>query len=208
MMAANWKRADKETRDYCSTVAYILRERHTELSKAGGTGHLATNDSIQAGPMKEAKQRGTEGYHMNNSTLNESGVVFYLPMIDSISLEDIEEKTVELQRMIDRLDEAIETKKSVLHSLKNNENIRSFSAPSINQNNYRLNRVAMDSSARMICGNANLDFSTTEIRCPNQPGCTHEAIQGTQMPMIQGSYMARMRLNSPQLRPLTIGPCF
>ncbi len=181
-MAANWKSADKETRVYCSTVAYILRERHTELSKAGGTGHLATNNSIHAGSMKEAKQRGTEGDHMNNSKLNESGVILCRPTIDSISLEEIKEKKVELQHMIDSLEEAIETKKSAL------QNIRSFSVPSINQHNHHLNRVAMESSATMICGNANLDFSTTDMRRPNQLGRTHQAIQGTQMPMIEGSY--------------------
>ena len=33
----NWKSADKETRDYCSTVMCPIRERQTELSEAGRT---------------------------------------------------------------------------------------------------------------------------------------------------------------------------
>ena len=32
-MAANWKSADKETKDYCRTIARIVKERHNELSK-------------------------------------------------------------------------------------------------------------------------------------------------------------------------------
>ncbi len=52
-----WKSADKETKVYCSMVAHIVRERHTELSKAGGIDHLSTIDSTSTGPRKDVKQR-------------------------------------------------------------------------------------------------------------------------------------------------------
>jgi hypothetical protein len=53
-IAANWKSAAKETKDYCEEVARIIKGRHTKLNKVEMTGCLSTTDSV--GPRQRRKQ--------------------------------------------------------------------------------------------------------------------------------------------------------
>ena len=85
MVAANWKSADKETKDYCVEVARILKERHTELTKVGSIGCLSTINSISPGPREEAKPRNADR-NTKYTDLTEFGEIFCLPEeMDSVS---------------------------------------------------------------------------------------------------------------------------
>ena len=53
-IAANWKSAAKETKDYCEEVARIIKGRHTKLNKVEMTGCLSTTDSV--GPRQRRKR--------------------------------------------------------------------------------------------------------------------------------------------------------
>ena len=81
-VAANWKSADKDTKDYCSTVARILKERHTELSEAKVIECLSMTDSINQGLNEETKQRSANSHRMNDSELTES---VCLPTMDYVT---------------------------------------------------------------------------------------------------------------------------
>ena len=84
-VAANWKSADKETKDYCVEVVRILKKRHTLLTKVGGIGCLSMIDSIGPGPREEAKPRNA-GSEASDTGLAELGAIFCLPEeLDSVS---------------------------------------------------------------------------------------------------------------------------
>ena len=72
-VAANWKNAEKEVIDYCSEVARILKERHTELTKCRGIICLPTIDSVSPGSKEEAKPRNAD-----------IGAVYCLPTMDTV----------------------------------------------------------------------------------------------------------------------------
>ncbi|KAL3807734.1 hypothetical protein ACHAXA_000794 [Cyclostephanos tholiformis] len=76
---------DKETKDYCLTVARILKERHAELSEVGRMEGLSTMDSVVERPKKETKHRSADSNIKKNSELTESGVMCCIPTMDSIS---------------------------------------------------------------------------------------------------------------------------
>jgi hypothetical protein len=83
-VAANWKSAKNETREYCVEVARILKERHTELTKVGEICCLSTIDSVSPGPTEEARPRNVDN-ETKDTDLNELGAVFCLPTMDSVS---------------------------------------------------------------------------------------------------------------------------
>ena len=94
-VAANWKSAAKETKDYCVEVARIIKERHTELNKVGVTGCLSATDSVGPGPMEEAKRRNAD-----NETKDTE---LCLPTIDSVSSgpkNDTKRRRVQLPRRV------------------------------------------------------------------------------------------------------------
>ena len=83
-VAANWKSADKETKEYCVEVARILKKRHTELTKVGGLICLSPIDSVSPGPTEEAKPRNFDN-ETKDTELTKFGAVFCLPGMDSAS---------------------------------------------------------------------------------------------------------------------------
>ena len=94
-VAANWKSAAKETKDYCEEVALIIKGRHTELNKVGMTGCLSTTDSVGPGPTEEAKPRNAD-----NETKDTE---FCLPTMDSVSpgpKNDTKRRRVQLPRSL------------------------------------------------------------------------------------------------------------
>ena len=94
-VAANWKSAAKETKDYCVEVARIIKERHSELNKVGVTGCLSTTDSVGPGLMEEAKRRNA-GNETKDTEL-------CLPTIDSVSpgpKNDTKRRRVQLPRRV------------------------------------------------------------------------------------------------------------
>jgi hypothetical protein len=94
-VAANWKSAAKETKDYCVEVARIIKGRHTELSKVGVTGCLSTTDSVGPGPTEEAKPRNAD-----NETKDTE---LCLPTMDSVSpgpKNDTKRRRVQLPRRV------------------------------------------------------------------------------------------------------------
>jgi hypothetical protein len=102
-VAENWRSIDKETKDYCLTVARILKERHAELSEVGRMGGLSTMDSVVAGPKKGTKHRSATSNIKNNSELTGSSVMCCIPTMDSISSGEVNEaKRKELLRRIPR----------------------------------------------------------------------------------------------------------
>jgi hypothetical protein len=71
-VSANWKSADKETKDYCVEVARILKARHAELTKVGGECCLSMK------PRNAHKKT-------KDTDLTKFGVMFCLPTMDSVS---------------------------------------------------------------------------------------------------------------------------
>ncbi|KAL3822581.1 hypothetical protein ACHAXA_011500 [Cyclostephanos tholiformis] len=70
-VAANWKSADNETKDYCTTVARILKERHSVLIKVG---LLYKIDPSSQAPKEEI-----------TPFLKKSKGIFCLPTMDLVS---------------------------------------------------------------------------------------------------------------------------
>jgi hypothetical protein len=70
-VALSWKSIDSETKDYCVTVASILKERHAELYKEGGINYLSRIDPDSPGPKKK-----TEPQSGNNTTKYSEPVKF------------------------------------------------------------------------------------------------------------------------------------
>ena len=70
-VAANWKSAATETKEYCVEVARILKKRHTELTKVGGLICLSPINSVSPGPTEEAKPRNFDNaYSIASATQN------------------------------------------------------------------------------------------------------------------------------------------
>jgi len=85
MVAANWKSADKETKDYFKEVVRILNKRHTKMTKVGGIGCLSAIDSISPGLREEAKPRNADS-KASDTGLAKFGAIFCLPEeLDSVS---------------------------------------------------------------------------------------------------------------------------
>jgi hypothetical protein len=94
-VAANWKSAAKETKDYCVEVARIIKGRYTELNKVEMTGCLSTTDSVGSRPTEEAKPRNTD-----NETKDTE---LCLPTMDSVSpgpKNDTKRRRVQLPRRL------------------------------------------------------------------------------------------------------------
>jgi hypothetical protein len=92
-VSANWKSADKETKDYCVEVARIIKARHAELTKVGVTGCLSTTDSVGPRPTEEAKPRNADNENKDTELC--------LPTMDSVSpgpKNDTKRRGVQLPR--------------------------------------------------------------------------------------------------------------
>jgi hypothetical protein len=92
-VSANWKSADKETKDYCVEVARIIKARHAELTKVGVTGWLSTTDSVGPRPTEEAKPRNADNENKDTELC--------LPTMDSVSpgpKNDTKRRGVQLPR--------------------------------------------------------------------------------------------------------------
>lgn len=187
-VGANWKTADKETKDYCLAVARIIKERHAELSEAEGVVCLSTIDSISPGPKKETKQRSAESNRMNDYESTESGVICCLPTNQQAN----DARLRELQSMIpkrasfafrhQRTNEypgmcvptsigAVAHEQGMTDSHDNNNT----SVMQMYQQQYLHNRVTTDSSAKMMWGYGN--------QMPRQ-----HVIQEMQISIVKGSY--------------------
>jgi len=210
-VASHWKSVDKETKDYCMTVARILKERHTELSEAEAIERLSMIDSINKGPKEETKQRSAKSNRTNNSELAE---LVCLPTMDYIDSEQANEKERRdlLSSTPRRANNAVGDQQtnhylgmcvpksidSVVHeqgTTDNHDNSRTCATRMYQQYQtcamrmYQQNQsVQMFKDSGMMRGNANLDFSIDGMPRPNQPGRIQQGIQGTQMPMMNESY--------------------
>ena len=94
-VAANWKSAAKETKDYCEEVARIIKGRHTELNKVEMTGCLSTTDSVGPRPTEEAKPRNADNENKDTELC--------LPTMDSVSpgpKNDTKRRRVQLPRRV------------------------------------------------------------------------------------------------------------
>jgi hypothetical protein len=201
-VAANWKTADKETKDYCLTVACIIKERHAELSEAEGVACLSTIDSISPGPKKETKQSSAKSNRMNDYESTESGAICCLPTDQQAN----DARRRELQSVIPR-------RASVAFGYQRTNQYPRMCVPTsidrpvaheqgtdsyydnsstcvlrMYHQQYPHNRMATDSSATIMWGYGNLDLSNSEMPRPiPTSACTQQGIQGSQMSMMKGS---------------------
>jgi hypothetical protein len=205
-VAANWKTVDEETKDYCLTIARILKERHAELSEAEATGCLSKINSISPGLKVDSKQRSANSNQMSYSELSESVVPCCLPTMDFVSAEPANEmKRRELQRRIPRrASKGVRDQKKnqypVAHeqgTMNGHDNTMTCATRMYEQylacamrmcQPNQLDHMFTDSSTTMMWDNCNLDFSIDQMPHPNLSGFTQLGIQGTQMSTLEGSY--------------------
>ena len=192
-IAANWKSADKETKDYCVEVARIIKERHAELNKVGLTGCLSTTDSVGPGPTEEAKPRNAD-----NETKDTE---LCLPKMDSVSpgpKNDTKRRRVQLPR---RLTHAFGDQPSQqyhgMHAStgifpaahgQNNINIRDGSRTWVMDliDQYHRDQAASIPNATTMWGNDSLNHTTINMPQPMPSGVIQETIRTASLPIMTG----------------------
>jgi hypothetical protein len=210
IVAANWKTAEKETKDYCSTVAHLIKERHAELSEAKTAVRLTTIDSISLGPKKETKQRSADKIHKRNACdSTELGVLCCLPTMDYISSRQANETT---QR---GLQTDVLVKSSVAFGYQQANQFPGMYVPTnidpvdqeqstMNSHDYNIstylmmmrmyhqrflhNQVIPESSPSATWGDGNINTSNTEMSHLIPSVLTRQRTQWTQMPMMKGGH--------------------
>jgi hypothetical protein len=195
-VAANWRSIDKETKDYCYTVARILKERHSELSQAEGVGNVSTMDSVSA-RLKEMEQGcTTDSNQKNNSESTKSGPVWRLSTMDFVSSEQANEKKRKelLTRIPGRLSDAYENQQTNQYfamcepaSIDPVAHVQGMMIIS-DKCSRQQNQVFTDSSTAMVWGNEDNDSSNAEMLCPIQSWCIHQGIEGAHVRKKNGGY--------------------
>ena len=214
MVAANWKSADKETKDYCVEVARILKERHTELTKVGGIGCLSAIDSISPGSREEATPRNADS-EASDTGLAEFGAIFCLPTMDSVSPGQTNDtKRRKAQQPITATHAFGDQPSQQYHGMhastgifpaahgQNNINIRDGSRTWVMDliDQYHRHQAASIPNATTMWGNDSLNHTTINMPQPMPSGVIQETIRTASMPIMTGNAVSQMGTDHQDLR--------
>ncbi len=213
-VAANWKSADKETKDYCLTVAHLIKERHAELSEAEEAVCLLKIDSTSPLPTEETKKRSAENNRMSGHKSTKSEVICCLPTIDfDCSGHANESKTRELQSPPFSFDQVIDARRRELQSMiprrarsyafgyqRTNQNPGMFVPTSIDRPVAHKHGMteSFDNSSTCAMGTYQQQYPNNRAATDSSatmtwgygksPVCTQQGIQGRQMSIMEGNY--------------------
>jgi hypothetical protein len=199
-VAANWKMADEETKDYCVEVARSLKERHTKLAKVGDTCCLSTIDSVSPGPTEETKPRNTNG-KTKDTVLTEFGAKFCLHAMGSVSpgpTEETKQRKVQLPISATHAleDQQCEQDQSMhapmgifpvaygQDTTMSRDGRRTWLMELIDQ--YHRDQAATITNATTSWGNYSLNRTAINMLRPMPTGVIQETIQAASMPIMTG----------------------
>jgi len=214
MVAANWKSADKETKDYCVEVARILKARHAELTKVGGIGCLSAIDSISPGPREEAKPRNADS-ETQEKYLTNFGAKFCLPTMDSVSpglKNDTKRRKAQLPITAthafgdqpSHLFNGLHDSTGIFPTAhgKNNINIRDGSRTWLMDliDQYHRDQAASIPNTTPMWGNDSLNHTTINMPQPMPSGVIQETIRTASMPIMTGNAVSQTGTDHQGLR--------
>ena len=186
-VAANWKSADKETKEYCVEVARILKKRHTELTKVGGLICLSPIDSVSPGPTEEAKPQNFDN-ETKDTELTKFGAVFCLPGMDSASPgpknETNQQKGVHGPAIISPVG-CEQCTVNIQDTVNSRDRSRTWLKDMIHQ--YQHNQAATIPNTTALWVNDGLNRTTFNMLQPMPSGVTQETIRTESMQTMTGS---------------------
>ena len=186
-VAANWKSADKETKEYCVEVARILKKRHTELTKVGGLICLSPIDSVSPGPTEEAKPRNFDN-ETKDTELTKFGAVFCLPGMDSASPgpknETNQQKGVHGPAIISPV-ACEQCTVNIQDTVNSRDRSRTWLKDMIHQ--YQHNQAATIPNTTALWVNDGLNRTTFNMLQPMPSGVIQETIRTESMQTMTGS---------------------
>ena len=213
-VSANWKSADKETKDYCIEVARILKARHAELTKVGGECCLSMIDSGRLGPKEEAKPRNADR-KTKDTDLTKFGVMFCLPTMDSVSTgakSDTERRNAQLPITATKAfgDQPSQQYHGMHASLgnfpaahgQNNINSRDGSRTWLMDLVYQYHRdqAASIPNATTMWGNDSLNHTTINMPQPMPSGVIQETIRMASMPIMTDNAVSQTGTDHQDVR--------